>query len=187
MRKFLLSIILILLVNAAFSQVTKNEVEKRIKRSEMPAEAILILKNMPINLKNAKFYLEKDNEHSSFEAKVKFKGHKYSIELDENGELLDIEIAIDLNEIPENVTKFIKNYLKNTYERHKIEKIQEHFIPVNTKDAFDERKKPDKYEFIVATKNKENKLEEMEIHFDSTGKELETRKVIRRSYEFFLF
>ncbi len=187
MRKFLLSVILILLGNAAFSQETKNEVEKRIKEAEMPAEAIHTLKTLPINLNRTKFYLESDNEHSSFEAKVKLKGHKYSIEFDKNGELLDIEIAIDLDEIPENITKSIKNYLKNTYERHKIEKIQEHFIPANTRDAFDERKNPDKYEFIVATKNKENKLEEMEIRFDSTGKELETRKVIRRSYEFFLF
>jgi hypothetical protein len=175
------------MVNSAFSQDVKNEVEKRIKRKEMPAEAIQTLKTMPINLNESKFYLEKDNKHSSFEAKVKYKDHRYSIELNKKGELLDIEVVINLEEIPEEVRETIENYLENTYERHKIEKIQEHFIPANTQDAFDERKNPDKYELIVATKNKENKLEKREILFNSNGKELETRKVIRRAYEFLLF
>lgn len=142
---------------------------------------------MPINLKKATFYLKKDNEHIGFEANVKYKEHRYSIELDEHGRLFDIDSAINLCEIPEKVSETVINSLKNTCEHHKIEKIQEYVIPANTRNAFEERKNTGKYALTVTTKNKEINCRQRKYVFDSTGKEPETRKAIRRSYEFHLF
>ncbi|HEA28803.1 MAG TPA: hypothetical protein ENH91_02205 [Leeuwenhoekiella sp.] len=186
-RKVFLSVLVLFMPISVFSQSVKNEVEKRITKEEMPAEALRRLEQMPIKLEKARLYLEQDNEHRSVEAKVAHKGKKYSIEFEKTGNLHDIEVVITLDEIPKYIAKTIKNYLKNTYERYKIEKIQQQFSPSNTQDAFGERKNPDKYELIVATKNKENKLEKKEIRFDPNGNLLETRKIIRRSYDFLLF
>ncbi|MGB3774120.1 MAG: hypothetical protein WA951_02585 [Leeuwenhoekiella sp.] len=187
MKTFYISLIIMLLFTTVFSQEVKNEVEKRIEKQEMPSKALELLESMPVNMKKAKFYNEKDNEHSSYEAKVKYKNRKYSIEFDNSGALHDIEVLLDFDKLPKNTAKTIKNYLKTTYERHKIEKTQQQYSPANFKNAFEKDIGPDKYELIVATKNKENELEKREILFDSNGKELSTRKVIRNSYDFLLF
>lgn len=169
----------------ALSQNTKNEVEKRINAEEMPAPALALLQEMPIE-NRVKYYFESDGDNESFEAKFKFNKHKYSVEFSTSGELQDIEIAYDLDEIDPQIAGLIEQDLKARFERHKIEKLQKQFSSTLWQQAFSSQN-PDGYELIVATKNKENKLSNLEITYDKNGNFVNSRKVLRRSYDFILF
>tara|TARA_R110002020_G_scaffold474035_2_gene704316 strand:+ start:87 stop:650 length:564 start_codon:yes stop_codon:yes gene_type:complete len=186
--KVLLSIICLVIYSIAFSQGVKEEVEKRIDLSEMPQEAKIYIKQMPIETTTKiKYYFEKDRDRESYEAKFKFEDHKYSVEFDPDGNLQDIEVRHKKNDLPEDIVKRIEHYLQNTYSRYKIEKIQTQYLPLHAKRAFKEKIEPDGYELIVATKNEKNKLEKYEMTFNPRGSFLKSRKIVRRSYDFLLF
>ena len=186
--KILVSIIFVFLNSMAFSQDVKEEVEKRIYISEMPTQAVIYIKQMPIDTATKiKYYFEQDKDRKSYEAKFKFKEHKYSVEFDINGNLQDIEVRQKKSDLPEDILARIESYLTDTYSRYKIEKTQMQYLPLHAKRAFKENIKPDGYELIVATKNEKNKLEKYEMTFNPKGSFLKSRKIVRRSYDFLLF
>lgn len=165
----------------------KKEIEKSIDKDELPQEILKHLQEMPIALDDAKFYYQEDVDSKSYEAKMDYEEKRYTIAFETKGRLKDIEIEIDESEIPKDVLKQINQYLEDTYERHKIEKIQLHFEPESDKKAFTNRDKPDLYELVVATKDEKSKLEKKEIRFNPEGKQVNTRKILRQSYDFLLF
>tara|TARA_B100001167_G_C16774815_1_gene310727 strand:- start:16538 stop:17062 length:525 start_codon:yes stop_codon:yes gene_type:complete len=167
------------------AQEVKQEQEQRVVVDQMPSEALRYLKTLTGNKKRIKYYREQDGESRSYEAKFKLRGSKYSVEFDQNGKLEDIEIIQDEREMGAALAR-VTNYLETQFERHRIEKIQAHYEPKPTFNAVTPGV-PDAWELIVATKNTENKLERFEMTFDAAGKYLNSRKVVRRSYEFLLF
>ncbi len=183
--KYVLFGFLNILTTLSQAQDVKQEVEKRIKADQMPQRAITYLESLDGDKKRLKYYFEQDGERQSYEAKFKLKELKYSVEFHKDGRLQDIEIIRSKKEMGAALDQ-IEDYLKANYARHRIEKIQAHYNPAavfNTKNPG----KPDGWELIVATKNSENTLQRFEMTFDATGNFTNSRKVVRRSYEFLLF
>lgn len=177
----------LLMTGVLSAQEAKKEVEKRIKPGAMPESAVDYIENLPVKPKRLKYYLETDGDDLSFEAKFKNSGRIHSVEFDEKGNLLDIEIIVG-KRFPEEATLAkIRSYLNNNFTRHKIEKIQAQYLPLHQSRAFEQPGKPDAFELVVATKNEKNKLQHFEMTFNAEGSFLKSRKIIRRSYDFLLF
>ena len=192
--KKLLPFLFFLFSFAVLSQEEKREFEKRIDKSEMPNNALILYNSeTPENIRKERFYFEKDGSKKSYEAKYKYAKHRYSIEFSENGNLQDIEIKIKEKEVSEKSFREIKNYLEKKHERYKIEKIQAQFVHrKNARTVFQKalnfkaQSRPDNYEFIVLVKNN-GERQRYELLFDHNGNFLQKRKIVHESYHFLLF
>ncbi|MAZ27871.1 MAG: hypothetical protein CL868_12440 [Cytophagaceae bacterium] len=170
----------------ALSQKVKNEIEKRIKEIEMPAPAVEMLKKMQIG-SQVRYYLEKDGDTRSYEAKFKQEGHLYSVEFTPGGKLEDVEVTIAFKALPAPVKDAVLSDLASRSARFKVEKTQLHYDARHWENALKKEGPPDGHELIVALKNEKNKLSKQEMTYDASGKFLSSRKVVRRSYDFMLF
>ena len=177
---------------SALAQDKKVEKEKDINADRMPGNSLeFLMKNIPEKHRKLRFYYETDGEKESYEAKFKHSGSRFSVEFSSEGILEDVEVEADDDELEKSVLKNIKDHLKDTHERFKIEKIQFQYVnndnPIETmqraKQLFST---PDHYELIVATKNK-GKLKKYEMTFDAQGKFEKQREIIRNSYDYLIF
>ncbi|MDT0641219.1 hypothetical protein RM553_00105 [Zunongwangia sp. F363] len=141
------------------AQDKKIEREDRISEEKMPGRAVeLINAEKPEAARRLKYYFETDANRTSYEAKFKYNGHKYSVEFDNNGKLEDIEVQLKKKEIPQITIQAIKSYIDERNERYKIEKIQAQYLPfISENQAFFNSLKPEKvspenYELIIAVK-----------------------------------
>lgn len=118
----------------------KNEVEKRIKKQEVPQQAKAWLNDAYENKRKTKWYFQTDGEEKSFEAKLKYKKHLHSIEFDLDGNVRNIEVLIDENEIDKEVQKVISTYFETNFSKFSISKIQIQYTGENDnlEDVIDE-------------------------------------------------
>jgi hypothetical protein len=118
-------IILILILTASLHGYAQYKYEKeyRVKQENVPALAVNYLDSLNFKSK-VKWYKEIGINSNSFEAKTKYKGKKYSVEFSEEGFFEDIEIEIELSEIPSLTLNSISKYLAENYSKYKIEKVQ---------------------------------------------------------------
>jgi hypothetical protein len=114
-----------------YSQNTKQEVEKQIKSNEFPGDIPLILKGFDVDLKQEKYYKQKDGKKLSYELKFKYQRYKYSIAVNTLGHLVDIEVKIKQKKMPEKTRNVFNDYLKEAFDKSKIEKIQSQFLPTS--------------------------------------------------------
>ncbi|APU67863.1 hypothetical protein [Christiangramia flava] len=185
-------VLLFLLISVSvFSQNEKAEKEESINRTEMPEKAQQYLaENLPQHARKVRYYFETDGDRKSYEAKFKFQKHRYSVEFSAPGQLEDIEIEVDHNELDEEIFQKISRHIDRENERFRIEKIQLQFLPDTTgklpleKVGF--QAQPANYELIVATKNS-GKLEKFEMTFDAQGNFVKKRKATRISYDYLIF
>ncbi|RDK88819.1 hypothetical protein [Marinirhabdus gelatinilytica] len=189
--KILVTSIILLLTTICIAQ-TKSEYEQRISQEEFPLAALTLLQPKFDKVRRLRFYVEFDGTHKSFEAKFKWNKKQYSAEFTAQGILEDVEVDQDKKELRTNTRKKIETYLDATYERWKIEKIQQQYRVLDQaektlEDAYTLKELPtNNLELIVATKS-EGKLTKFEMLFDSKGNFVQQRKVHRRSYDFLLF
>jgi hypothetical protein len=101
----------------------KYEKESRVKENDVPTNAIKYVDSINFNSR-VKWYKEIGLNTTSFEAKTKYKGKKYSIEFSEDGSFEDIEMEIKSNEIAAETFKIISKYLSENHDKYSIEKIQ---------------------------------------------------------------
>jgi len=194
MKYRIFTLLLGFLLSVSISAQTKNEKEKRIKKSEFPKGANLLLNAIPQQAKRIRFYKETDGDKTSFETKFKFKKHWYSVECDSLGKLEDIEIQIKEDELPEETDDVIEDYFEDNSEKYDIIKIQEQFIysskPSDTEflkhiSSNRESLRPN-YEIIVALKiDKVWVLKE--ITFSHQGQFLSERTIKPDSYEYIMY
>lgn len=116
--------ILFLLGLAIGNAQEKNEVEKRVKKREVHEQAIEWLNDAYENNRKTKWYFQTDGEKEVFEAKLKHKKHLHSVEFDLDGNVRNIEILIDENELDKKVYKVITTYFNSKYTKYSISKIQ---------------------------------------------------------------
>lgn len=118
-------IILIMLFTSSLQGYTqyKYEKESRIRKSNVPANAINFVDSVNFNSK-VKWYRETGLKSISFEAKTKYKGKDYSIEFSEDGSFEDVEIKIESSEVPSTTFDIISKYLSEQHSRYTIEKVQ---------------------------------------------------------------
>lgn len=157
-----------------FSQ-SKFEREYRVKTNEIPSSARDFIDSCNFS-KKIKWYGEESQNGKSFEAKVKENGRRYSIEFDTLGNLQDVEIKIEVDEVSSATHKAIQDHFNQVFVRHKIIKIQSQWtgdravlrelVRTNKTNAAYTLK----YEIVVKGK-KAGEVKWYEILFDETGNE----------------
>ncbi|HET8866235.1 MAG TPA: hypothetical protein VFM80_11105 [Gracilimonas sp.] len=170
-----------------FAQEKKQEVETSINKSEIPAEALSILNQFWNDEKKADFYREFDGQSVSYEAKFKLDNYLHSIEFDENGTLLDIELLINFDEISENTGNAIKSYLNDQYTKFRITRVQRQYSSDedDLTELFLQKEFDDltiRYELEVEAQNKEE-LGAFEFLFNKNGQLIRKREIVRRSLD----
>ncbi len=105
----------------------KHEREFRIKEHQAPALAISFIHSV-FSGNKVRWYAEVSNEGKTIEAKLNHNGRSYSIEFDLEGNILEVEFEIKMDEIPESTQTIIENKLKGEFDRYRISRIQEQRI-----------------------------------------------------------
>lgn len=172
--------VLLLLSSSAFGQ--KVERESRIKSPEVPEKALEYIEQT--SLDKVKWYRETGLESISFEAKFKHERRWYSVEFSEEGVLEDIEIEIDLHQVPEPTRESIDKYLEAEFKRHRIKKVQIQYkqTPLQTliKEEVPKTDSPHAFELVV--KGKKSRLMKLwEVAFSSTGKFISIDQILNRN------
>lgn len=101
----------------------KFEREYRIKPEEVPEPALSFVMSAPIDGK-IKWYFEENLRQNSVEAKFTHLKKQYSVEFDTLGQLQDIEMQAELNELPKKIETSITTYLSSAYDKYLVQKMQ---------------------------------------------------------------
>lgn len=188
---FLLSAILLISINPATAQDTKDEVERSIKRDEMPTPSLSMLNQFWNEEKNADFYRQSDGEKISYEAKLDWKGYQYSIEFDSKGSLIDVEQLIELKDLTVVLRNTITEEINKRYTRFRFNKIQRQFTASENEEQdelLEEVLDEDfedlviRYEIEVDAQNKDE-FGSFELLFDENGNLIQKRRIVRRSLD----
>ncbi|MDR9400832.1 MAG: hypothetical protein RI558_05370, partial [Psychroflexus sp.] len=123
----------------------------------------------------------------------KHQRYKYSIAVDTLGHLVDIEVKIKQKKMPEKTRNVFDDYLKEAFDKFKIEKIQSQFLPTS-KPSSELLKQvvkrplspPDYYEIIVVVKE-DGEFKKFEFLINLEGKIIKKRRVIRNAYDYIIF
>ena len=180
--KLLSLLISLLMANIDVNAQQKFESERRLKPQAAPQQALEFIASITATHK-VKWYYEENFVGNSVEAKTKIDNKKYSIEFDTLGNIQDVEIQIDWEEIPSGTQKQIIYALDSSFTAHKINKIQLQYsgekasLQAVILDKKTERFYTTKYEMIIKGRKKRRpKLYEMT--FSEEGKLLETAEII---------
>ncbi|RRO24479.1 hypothetical protein [Flavobacteriaceae bacterium 14752] len=175
-----------LLFILSFSQFTwsqtKVEVEKRIKKNEVPIEVLNWFKDAYEDISRVKWFYQTENDEVSYEAKLKHKKRKHSVEINPDGNIINIEVTVNFDDIESIAKQQIETYFKNTYSKFKIKKTQIQYLGSNDdlEDMIDENEMSEdittNYEIEFYGKNKKGK-ELWEGLFDSKGELINRRKI----------
>ena len=182
---FFISVLFTISVQA---QADKQEVEKSIKKDEMPSEALRLIEKYFEEYEDIDFFEETDGQIATFEAKLEWKGYRYSIEFSEEGILLDIEQLIDISEIDDQLRTAIIKEIEDQYTKYEITRIQRQYPTDKTNQKIEAFLNGDfedlilRYELEIDGQNRKE-LGSFELLFDDGGALLQKRKIIRRSID----
>ena len=177
-----------------FAQDAKDEVEKSISRDEMPAPALSVLDEFWSDEKKIDFFHQSDGETISYEAKLDWEGHQYSIEFDSEGMLIDVEQLIEFEELPTPLQNSITEEVDKQYNRFRFTRVQRQFSISEEEDDDDndevledvlEEDYEDlviRYEIEVEAQNRKE-LGSFELLFDENGNFIQKRRIVRRSLD----
>ncbi|WP_124979227.1 hypothetical protein [Nonlabens xiamenensis] len=168
----------------------KTEREEKIDATDFPLIALPVVQQIGRARKKVDYYKETDGVNLSYEAKLKYRRKRYSIEFDQKGVLEDVEIEIKNSEVPRVLRQQISNRLDTIARRFRIEKVQQQYRS-NERSLTDliklmDDNKPDAYELIVAFKD-QRKIYRKEMLFDPKGRLIQQRDIKRLEYDFLLF
>ena len=184
LRKLTLIFLFTFIFTNAFSQY-KFEKESRLKQADVPPLALGLIESLAIPGK-IKWYAEENLTGNSVEAKFRFNQRKYSIEFDSDGNLLDLEITVHVNEIQDKVKEVIFKKLESEFHKYSIQKIQVHYPGKNPeilsiiKNPLQETASTVKYEFIVNGKSGDT-TKQYEMTFESNGVLTEKKEIIQKN------
>jgi len=122
MRTLFILLVLSAIAIPNFAQL-KYERETRIKRGDVPKDALNFIDSLNFGSR-IKWYKEIGLETIAYEAKTKSAGKRYSIKFLQDGSLVDVEIEVKPNELPDETYSAITKYLANKHNKYSIEKIQ---------------------------------------------------------------
>jgi hypothetical protein len=160
----------------------KSEIEERIQKSEFPHDAAKLINSQLSDAKKVKYFLEVDGSDTSYEIKFIKNKHFYSVEFDNNGAFEDVEMKVDIKELPNKVVDNIRRYLTENFRKHKIRKIQVQYknkkaTSIDLEKLFEGKSDlfDISYEIECAVKDADGKPLMYEFHFDNEGKYLDKR------------
>lgn len=168
------------------AQNVKIEREESITKEEFPSKAYTVVQSLNTDNKQVRYFKETDGERSSYEAKFKLNGRRYSVECDTEGNIQDVEITIKKKEISKAIWNLIKKELAKENERFKVTKIQEQYVKSDDLKNHINAGQNDNYEISVSFKSK-RKIYRKEYLFNAAGEVLKIRDVKRQEYDFLLF
>lgn len=183
-----------LFIGCTISAQNKQERKYRVLKSQFPKKALAQIQEKLEDVKRIRFYKEIDIKKNSYEAKFKKDRLWYNIEFSENGELEDIEIVIKPIDIPEDVFLNITMYLKKSFTKYRIRKIQQQYsvndiedAETTVKNAFQNLMLPSiNYVLVIAAK-KDKINEQFEILFDAEGTFKSLQKLLPANYDHVLY
>lgn len=108
--------------NQLYAQI-KYEKESRLKEKDVPTIALDFIDSLAVGRK-VRWYFEEGLNRTSIEAKFKMNDQKYSIEFDTVGNLEDVEIQLDWDELNKSLRDSIDFYLGHDCKKFKVKKIQ---------------------------------------------------------------
>lgn len=150
MQKFLILLSLSCLTAIGFAQ-PKYEKEIRINETEVPHLARSFVDSLNFN-KKVKWYKEFGFDKTTFEAKSKAKGKRYSIEFSQDGHFEDVEIEIEPDEIPTDIFRKITDHLSSRHEKFTFDKVQIQYSG--------------KRDFVLAYFRNERNPDGIDIHYE---------------------
>ncbi|MEX2589011.1 MAG: hypothetical protein WD334_02325 [Chitinophagales bacterium] len=174
-----------LLIATLFSTLVlaqeKSEIERPVKKQEVPSPAIEWMKDAFEGRKKIKWHYEETSDKKSYEAKLKWEEKQYSVEFDTLGNIEDIEIIEKWEALSPELTEQLEKYFETSYKRYKIRKIQKQLSghSDDLEDYVDENEMEGitiQYE-IEFYGNDDNEKTLWEGLFDEKGKLLEKRKI----------
>lgn len=176
--------LLFFLGQGAYAQ-TKYEKEIRIPTDSVPAVALQFVNNAPFD-KKIKWYKEFGLNSTSFEAKTKYHGRRYSIEFNNDGILEDIEVQTKWKELPEYERSKMEDYLGERFGNYSINKLQYQFsgqtevmsqflIDLEYTEQITQR-----YEVVIHTKIN-GKFKRFELLFDWAGGYLSSAEFVPKN------
>lgn len=179
-----------------WTQNIKVEIEREINRDAVPEEIIEKAEDILKDSGKITYYQEENEEKITYELKTEWRGRKLSIEFYSNGQLMDIEELIDLNDIDENPRKEIERYFDKNLDKHKITRVQRQYNGEEDEDDdeeviedFIENDLDDliiKYEIVAYVKS-DDKFGPYEFLFDKEGRILDIQKISHRSSDNVLY
>lgn len=187
---------ILILFSGTFIGLSQGKYEKefRIRKSQFPEDALVMIQDKLDGVKRLKFYKEVDNSNTNFRAKFKKVKLWYNTEFNEDGILKNIEILIKEVDIPSDTFSAMTNYLNNNFDTYRIKSIQQQY-PSNSmepldktiKNAFQNMLLPSiNYKLIVAGK-KDKGYFDYEILFDANGKFKSIRQSLPANYDHSLY
>lgn len=186
-RTLILSILFTFIIHMSNAQDEKREYEQSIKKREIPAEILDSIEPFLQKAVRIKYYYETDGEAESYEIKGSVKKRDYSVEYQKDGRLIDIEMLIDFEEIPESTRNSIEKYLGENYDKYVFTRLQQQYFPheKEAEEALEDFIEQDfedfdiRYELEVDTRSN-HQLGSFELLFDQEGKLIQQRKIVRR-------
>jgi len=175
MKKIVISIILFLTAfNYTIAQI-KYEKEYKLNQEQVPRIALDFVDKLGFE-KKVKWYKEEAIDKTSIEAKTKHFSKKYSVEFNSDGEIEDIEIKIESEEVPTEVYQSILQYLNTNYQKVKICKIQLQLSgesnaliqTINNQDFKDNSNITTRYEIVLNAKES-REYQKLEYLFNHQG------------------
>ena len=123
--KYILSTFCLLLLGYApiASAQEKIEIETRIRSVAVPEDALAFIQQLNPS-REQRWYKEKSQLGTTVECKFKHNKQLHSIEFDEDGRLLDMEIKVDAEQVPQRVLEQIEKVLNTRFDTWKFIKIQ---------------------------------------------------------------
>lgn len=125
--RLLVVLLCVFLSQSFIAQETKNEKETSLKKSEVPISIQSYIDSLPTSSK-VKWFKQTDGESETYEVKFKQQNSIYSLEFDQEGNLLDVEKVVRWNEIDSVHRVAITKVLEQEFDKHKLQKIQIQYI-----------------------------------------------------------
>lgn len=168
--KLFLSILTLFLAFIGFAQ-EKFEREYRIEYTDVPENAKQLISEQ-FKVKKVKWYTEESQDGRTIEAKLCHHKHKYSIEFNTDGNLIDIEKQVKHKTLSAQTQQLLDKALKNTFNNYRIKKIQLQFLTaLKTYDV----SKVSNFEIVVKAK-KNNHWDLYEVLINPKGEVLKNLK-----------
>ncbi len=179
--RFLMLILISFFVMQTSAQV-KNETERRIRKKDVPEEVMGWFKDAYEKKKKVKWFYQTDGEKKVYEAKLNYKQQKHSVEILPSGEVVNIEILIEFEEIEDKAKSNINAYLKSNYSKYNYKKIQIQYTGSSDdlEDLIDENEFDEdlSIQYEIEFYGKNNKEDDLfEALFDHHGNLIERRKI----------
>ncbi len=195
MKKIYVNLILVSVFaccQLSFAQST-HEREFRIRKSQFPSAAHVVIDDYVDGAKRLKFYQETDSNKVNFKAKLKKDKLWYSIEFNKDGALETIEILINSTDIPNDTYSNIVSYLNNKFTKYRIKRLKQQYSSKNEtieeifRNAFQNLIQPSiNYEIDVVGKIEKGNLD-YEVQFDADGNFKKMRTTLPSNYDHVLY